>query len=127
MMCSTKRLMILMIAVLGVEGVAGSALAGLYIEGDMNSLTAVLLVILAMGCTFGFTIWFILRQAETGRRSKNPVIKAFAEQLFRDVGGESPKDPTAVLESLDKNIRILIDLMMQDRAEHQRDRWEKPL
>ena len=126
--------MILLAIVLGAEGAAGSAVAGLYIEGDMNSLTAVLLVIIAMGCTFGFTVAFIFWLASEGKKSKRAVIRAFAKQLFRDVKGASPLDPMEELQELNQNVKTLvgqnvtlIEWLAEIKASKPTDRWEKPL
>lgn len=116
MMSSTRRLMILLAALLAGEGIAGSAAAGFVIEGDMNSFTAILLLIITMGATFFGTTWLFMQQVVKGRESKNKLIRAFAEQLYRDVNG-GEKDPVELLEEVNKNLIRLINLVMVDRAE----------
>lgn len=126
-MHSTKRLLILLTALLGVEGVTGSALAGFVVEGDMDSFTAVLLVIMAMGGTFIGTVWLFMQQVIKGRQSKNRLIKTFSEQLYRDMNGSNPADPTEVLQELNLNMKKLIELMMNERANRPQEPWERPL
>lgn len=123
MLCSTKRLIILLAALLVVEGAAGSAFAGLVIEGDMNSLTAVLLVILAMGCTFGFTIYMVLRLAENGKTSEKAIIRKFASLIF---GGDKddPKEVIDEIRGMRGDMKTLIELLMSEKANRPLEPWE---
>ena len=128
-MVSTKRLIVLLIALLGTVGAAGSAVAGFVIEGDMNSLTAFLVLVLAVISAIIATAWWFINLIYRGKDSKSKFNRLLANQLLKDIRGVAPSDsdPTEAIRSLDKNVCVLIDLMMEMRANNQPDRWERPL
>ena len=123
-MTSTKRLIVLIAALLGIEGAAGSAIAGLYIEGDMDASTAILTVIISILVTAIGTLYSIMVAADKARKSKNRMARALGELIYQDTHGATPTDPDETLRELNENVKKLVELMMVERANSPQEPWE---
>lgn len=116
-MRSTKRLIILTTALLGIEGAVGSALAGFYIEGDMDALTGVVLVIVSIIVTFSATIWGVFIGAERAKRSSNPRVKALGTLIYGDLHSANPADADQVLFDIKDLLVKLVEKEARESAD----------
>lgn len=124
-MRSTKRLIVLTTGLLGMEAAVGSALAGVYIEGDMDALTGVLLVIFSTIVSVAGTLWGVWIAAEKARKAESRAARALGHLIYGDLHHASPTDSGEVLYEIKD---LLVKLVEKDAREGAaRPNWEKPL
>ena len=116
-MCSTKRLIVLTTALLGIEGAVGSALAGFYIEGDMDAAAAVLTVIISVLVTFAATVWGIVIASERAKKSGNQRVRALGHLIYGDLHSANPVDPDQVLYEIKDLLVKLVEKESRESAE----------
>jgi len=80
-MDTIKRLLVVLIIVLFVEGAAGTAVAGLTIEAEMDPWTAGLLVAVVMLGSGGITLVMLLWVVTRGKGCKSPIVRAIARMF----------------------------------------------
>lgn len=124
-MRSTKRLIVLTTCLLGIEAAVGSALAGVYIEGDMDALTGVVLVIFSIIVSVAGTLWGVWIAAEKARKAESRAAKALGHLIYGDLHSVSPTDPGEVLYEIKDLLVKLVEKDAIDQAA--KPNWEKKL
>ena len=119
-MGSTKRLIVLLVALLSTVGAAGSAVAGFVIEGDMNSMTAFLAVMISTIIGIIATAIYFVNLIYRGQQSRNKFTRALANQLHKDIKGLPTIDPAQ-----DDKMQKIIELLMEIRQDsRQQNSWQ---
>ena len=113
-MRSTKRLIVLTTGLLGMEAAVGTALAGVYIEGDMDALTGVVLVIFSIIVSVAGTLWGVWIAAEKARKADSRAARALGHLLYSDLHNASPAEAGEILYDIKD---LLVKLVEKEAME----------